>query len=587
MSAELILAVFGVLEGCIKLARLAISTCQAFRTAEKDIDDKVVMLETIWMKLETQLNVLGKIKDHLSDELAQCHFNLLQKLESTLLQAVTQLERAAKYLDPTGKVAKVFQVGRWKYALVKKSLDSLMKDLEAWQARFDISWYLIIRISGSVLDPALAEVRRQRPEPAQQSRKVLSPLDNMLGLRQAIEDESNGALEDQKSVSILFDDTQLLNAHENAILYSTASTMRLSHSDASKENKVLVIETIDISAGVNPQNTTDAEHLCRKLQNVDPDTFGLLRCEGLIKKTDTSFARRGVVTSLEIVYRAPSFRANPDTTTTIQPPPTTLRQLLIDERDASLTAILKLAKQLVRSVSFVHACDLVHKNIRPENILVFPSPEQGQCVTPPQLAMGESYLIGFSQFRNINLETNRLGDTAWHRNLYRHPTRQGICILERYVMQHDIYSLGVCLLEIGLWRSLVGYYPETQQQQQDSDQHHSRVNEEIRQPVLAPSPGFALELRKVLTDKDFEKTFRPDATTWIKDDLVLLARKRLPQRMGDLYTEVVVECLTCLDSDSDSFGSWGERSLPENDSVIAVGVRFVERILGRMGEISV
>lgn len=28
---------------------------------------------------------------------------------------------------------------------------------------------------------------------------------------------------------------------------------------------------------------------------------------------------------------------------------------------------------------------------------------------------------------------------------------------EAYKMQHDIYSLGVCLLEIGLWEPLVKY----------------------------------------------------------------------------------------------------------------------------------
>src|SRR5271168_4116142 len=41
----------------------------------------------------------------------------------------------------------------------------------------------------------------------------------------------------------------------------------------------------------------------------------------------------------------------------------------------------------------------------------------------------------------------------------RHPTRQGTHPEVDYQMQHDIYSLGVVLLEIGLWTSFVLYGP--------------------------------------------------------------------------------------------------------------------------------
>jgi hypothetical protein len=42
-------------------------------------------------------------------------------------------------------------------------------------------------------------------------------------------------------------------------------------------------------------------------------------------------------------------------------------------------------------------------------------------------------------------------------SLDRHPTRQGTLLEEQYKMQHDIYSVGIVLLEIGLWASLVSY----------------------------------------------------------------------------------------------------------------------------------
>lgn len=77
-------------------------------------------------------------------------------------------------------------------------------------------------------------------------------------------------------------------------------------------------------------------------------------------------------------------------------------------------------------------------------------------------------------------------------------------------MQHDIYSLGACLLEIGLWRSFV-WFP---------DGHDG----------AAPVPWLGLDL----CDQDFTTTSRvvPLRT---KDHLVALTARELPPRLGDLY----------------------------------------------------
>ncbi|KAK4156074.1 hypothetical protein C8A00DRAFT_31126 [Chaetomidium leptoderma] len=45
----------------------------------------------------------------------------------------------------------------------------------------------------------------------------------------------------------------------------------------------------------------------------------------------------------------------------------------------------------------------------------------------------------------------------WHDNLYMHPQQQASPPVAGFNMGHDIYSLGVCLLEIGLWRPLVEF----------------------------------------------------------------------------------------------------------------------------------
>ncbi|KAM7200781.1 hypothetical protein V8F33_003712 [Rhypophila sp. PSN 637] len=58
--------------------------------------------------------------------------------------------------------------------------------------------------------------------------------------------------------------------------------------------------------------------------------------------------------------------------------------------------------------------------------------------------------------------------------------------------------------------------------------------------------GFALDLRRVLSDKEFKHAHPARSKTWVKEDLVKMARDLLPHRMGELYTDIVVDNLTCL-----------------------------------------
>ncbi|VBB87236.1 Putative protein of unknown function [Podospora comata] len=562
MSAELALAVVSVVDICIKLANKTLRICQAFRTAKKDLCDKVLLLETIWTKLEIQLVFLRGIKDHLTEELAQCHFDLLQRLHGTLLQAVSQLEAAASSIvasTSTGQghvLTRMLQLDRWRYAVAKRGLDALMTELQCWQSLFDPSWYTIMLIGGKVLDPALQQLGQDRSRQLPHNQSPASPLDHMFALRKAIDYTINTGI--RSANSIVMDETGWDFTTATSVPFSSVNVVaRL------KSQSLYVMEGIGTAPNTNTNTTSDVYQLCRRLQSVDPSIFGLLRCKGLLEIIDDN---KTFPPSPQIVYHTPA-QADP------LKPPTTLRSLLLEQRPVCLSSVIILAKQLVRSVSFVHTCDLVHKNIRPDNILLFPT----ALAALRPLELGQAFLVGFSQFRSINMETNCLGDTAWYRNLYRHPARQGLCILERYVMQHDIYSLGVCLLEIGLWRSLV-WYPSTSSSTSSTYHHPNHANSSSSVPT--PVPGYSLQLRKHLSDRDFEHAHLPGSTSWIKEDLVLLAKQTLPQRMGRLYTEIVVDCLTCLDNGNNEFGS--SDVTHNKQDLIVVGIKFVERILGKM-----
>jgi serine/threonine protein kinase len=116
--------------------------------------------------------------------------------------------------------------------------------------------------------------------------------------------------------------------------------------------------------------------------------------------------------------------------------------------DVSPSARFHIAQQLAQSLSYVHTYGFVHKGIRPETVLVFQN-ERSEIAA--------SFLLGFENFRTAEGRTLKASDTAWEKNLYRRPRRQGLRPEDEYVMQHDNYSLGVCLVEIGLWRTFVAY----------------------------------------------------------------------------------------------------------------------------------
>jgi hypothetical protein len=66
--------------------------------------------------------------------------------------------------------------------------------------------------------------------------------------------------------------------------------------------------------------------------------------------------------------------------------------------------------------------------------------------------------MGFEESRENEGQSSNVGFYGdWQTNIYRHPERQGEHPANRYSMIHDVYSLGVVLLELGLWQPLDKY----------------------------------------------------------------------------------------------------------------------------------
>ncbi|KUI73548.1 hypothetical protein VM1G_08762 [Cytospora mali] len=168
--------------------------------------------------------------------------------------------------------------------------------------------------------------------------------------------------------------------------------------------------------------------------------------------------------------------------------PRSLRDLFLNtESPKSLTQRFDIAKDLAKSVGYVHTFGFVHKNIRPESVL-------------------------------------SLGTTDG--------------------------PLGVCLLEVGLWKSFIEY----------------PVIDGETTPQWSPVLGMPtiLNLLQAAQYLYSEAKQRP----------VFLAQDELPYHMGTKYTDIVVNCLTCLNPDNQDFGD--EKKFQDKDE-IGVGARYIEK----------
>jgi hypothetical protein len=121
-------------------------------------------------------------------------------------------------------------------------------------------------------------------------------------------------------------------------------------------------------------------------------------------------------------------------------------------------------------------------------------------------------------------------------------------------MQDDIYALGVCLLEIGLWQSFVICDKEDG----------------------IPQSGNGIDLSGALTIK--EETKR---ALRIKELFIAAAQERLPIMVGPKYSNVVVSCLSCLDRDN------GDESEFQDSDGVVIGVKYIERVLFELQQIAV
>lgn len=455
------------------------------------------MLRDQWDQLD------DRIKIH-QNEVLRALQEILQSATCTFDELFGQPQHNSKWEKVVAKMADVSKLRYAAYA--KKSLAEIVTRLDKWHRLFDPFWYLLSRLSTPTAHQRLVDNSDGGNE----------AISTVLGLREAHSANGTSSSESPSTSVFLGADYQIQNAE--------AIPLAPAYFALNADGNPVIVDYYHVreksSAKVAKKDVRD---LARILSKVDPAFSSLLPCEGVLQTGDRQF---------NMIFKIPPALRNTS--------PSSLRSLLLQETAVyPLNERVQLAISLARSVVFLHASRIVHKNISPENIIVLQS-DTGTIGTP--------FLVGFERFRFDERRTNMSGDDLWEKNLYRHPQRQGLNPEEIYSMRHDIYSVGVCLLEIGLWRSFVRYSDD--------------------QKVTSP----ASDLPRTLATAT---KYKRETATRIKRRFVELAQMHLPRSMGRIYADTVVACLTCLDYESPLFQDSSEL---EDEDGILVGVRYIEKV---------
>ena len=149
---------------------------------------------------------------------------------------------------------------------------------------------------------------------------------------------------------------------------------------------------------------------------------------------------------------------------------------------------IKLAKALAWTLFQLHSVNWVHEKIEPDNILLF-----GKEVGPDVVEFNweHPYLVGFDSSRATDGVSGKLDFRAqWTTRLYTHPNRQ-TGPYERYTKVHDIYSLGVVLLEVGRLGSFIG---------EPKDERFSKTPDQLQKMFINEAKSLHSILGKAYTD---------------------------------------------------------------------------------------
>ncbi|KAE9365426.1 hypothetical protein N431DRAFT_430928 [Stipitochalara longipes BDJ] len=174
--------------------------------------------------------------------------------------------------------------------------------------------------------------------------------------------------------------------------------------------------------------------------------------------------------------------------------PVSLLHMINDYKvwEPALGEKFKLAATIAISLDLLHSSEWLHKSFRSDNILFFQHRTTPSSNTSPSSIL-DPWITGFEYARvATSASIGYRPDGKKDLDYYYHPD-----VVKGFTKAQDLYSLGVVLLEIAMWRPL-----------------STKIPVERKQDLKA-----------------------------IRDVFLEHAKKKLPSEMGDVYADVVILCL--------------------------------------------
>lgn len=164
----------------------------------------------------------------------------------------------------------------------------------------------------------------------------------------------------------------------------------------------------------------------------------------------------------------------------------------------------------------VHGSHWIHKNVWSRGIILFERSSENHfksfnpasndtAATGTKGGQVLAFLGDWGYARPESGGTEMRSDFEIEPNLYRHPERQGKPT-RQFNRSHDIYALGVVLLEIGLWKTVSQFFEKA--------------------------------------IKDAQKIGRLPKAKDVRGAFLTLAQRELPKEVGESYASAVVACLS-------------------------------------------
>jgi serine/threonine protein kinase len=208
---------------------------------------------------------------------------------------------------------------------------------------------------------------------------------------------------------------------------------------------------------------------------------------------------------------------------------------------------MNLCAGLAEAILHVHSLSLVHKNVRPENILLVPDDQESAA---------KLFLSGWPFARETqDFRCRRIGEVLLERRFTNTPPRHREVAEQDYCMGHDIYSLGVCLLEILTWKPLLN----------PNEKRELVVSQEFRETFKHLGYDDVKTRPSRIRSENDKFTHYP---LQVQKVLIALAQSSLPIAAGSRMAGIVDSCFTSLDSGEGLGGGSGFQTQTRNKKEI-------------------